>query len=380
MSRASFIDQSPEGKNFPNLDVHQDSFRFGLETEYVLADAKTICALTYRDINFDKINSLISNIPFNDLPGDFSPLGIELPMTKASPIIVEGYSLVDESYKPIDMLPKGVEIRSSVCSSISECLFVQKELYKRLKTKLLEHDLTLLSLSHHPSLKSFRGPQNKRRYDWWQWAMQVMTTYGPDINISVPTRLLKDFDLEDFDKKVNYYGPALSALSTGAPFFGGELGDKKSYRMHKRSIVAPAIEYHEDEENRFEFKLFDMSPYEEDFRAFFLVVLALILNKDLKGRADRPERIYELGHIAQFGLEAFGVKEKLNEFFKNIESVLLKEGFDPAGLHILYKRFQTGMTLSDEIKKMRHPLRFLSQYYEGTLHNFKSSSEGFISI
>ena len=61
--------------------------------------------------------------------------------------------------------------------------------------KVLEQfNLKTVSLSHHPTESQFQGPCNKRRYDYWIWAMEVMTTYGPDINVSIPASLLKDFD------------------------------------------------------------------------------------------------------------------------------------------------------------------------------------------
>jgi hypothetical protein len=44
----------------------------------------------------------------------------------------------------------------------------------------------------------FEGPQNKRRYDHWQWAMKAMTTYGPDINVSVPLDLAERLDLQSY--------------------------------------------------------------------------------------------------------------------------------------------------------------------------------------
>ena len=50
-------------------------------------------------------------------------------------------------------------------------------------------------MSHHPVEDRFEGPQNKRRHDFWQWAMLAMTTYGPDVNVSLPAPLNDRLDV-----------------------------------------------------------------------------------------------------------------------------------------------------------------------------------------
>src|SRR5207253_8377445 len=136
----------------------------------------------------------------------------------------------------------------------------------------------------------FEGPQNKRRHDFWQWAMEAMLTYGPDVNVSLPQTLAARIDPKDLFKKVNYYAPALTALTLASPLRGGEpwrirgrVG--KSVRTYHRSATAPAIEIHPDQELRLEFKPFEMSASVADYRNYFLLWLALILDDELKGRA-----------------------------------------------------------------------------------------------
>ena len=76
-----------------------------------------------------------------------------------------------------------------------------------------------------------------------------MTTYGPDINVSFPEEITQKLfgNIDDLHLKVNYYAPAMAALSLAAPFFGGApwiiKGERgKSFRTFKRSVIAPAIE------------------------------------------------------------------------------------------------------------------------------------------
>jgi gamma-glutamyl:cysteine ligase YbdK (ATP-grasp superfamily) len=85
---------------------------------------------------------------------------------------------------PIDLLPKGVEIRTPICTSIDECLAALKTLHARLQQALQQLGYQAVALSFHPTNVHFEGPQNKRRHDFWQWAMVAMLTYGPDVNIT----------------------------------------------------------------------------------------------------------------------------------------------------------------------------------------------------
>jgi hypothetical protein len=102
----------------------QNGFRFGLETEYLLVDARSFRPLWYPDLSFERLNSALEAIPVDDFQcGSFK---VEPPHRKPIPYIVEGYHLPDPDMNPIDLLPKGVEIRTPICSSIDECLAASK--------------------------------------------------------------------------------------------------------------------------------------------------------------------------------------------------------------------------------------------------------------
>ncbi len=51
-----------------------------------------------------------------------------------------------------------------------------------------------------------------------------------------------------------------------------------------------------------EFKPFEMTPRLDDFAAYFLLWLELLLDDGLKGRASYQSRVYDLGCIARDGL------------------------------------------------------------------------------
>lgn len=330
-----------------------DGFRFGLETEYVVTDRASGKALWHSDLGFARLNAVLESIPLDGIPS-LDGLELEHPHTKMMPYVVEGYHIPDQDFHSKDLLPKGIEIRTPVCSSISECLGVQKLLLSRLDAALAKDGLAFVALSHHPYAFHFRGPQNKRRHDFWQWAMEVMTTYGPDINVGLPQDLWDVLDQEDLLQKINYYAPAMTALSVRAPFraglpwtIRGEIG--KSLRIYRRSIVAPPIEVHPHENNRLEFKVFDMTPSLAEMEGYFLLFMTLLLDPNLKGRASNATRVYDSGAVAVQGLAAPEVRPRLGEILASAHRVLPAWGFSVGGLANAIHRFERKVTPAEEL-------------------------------
>lgn len=333
----------------------KEGFRFGLEAEFMLASTKDYRPLWYKDVTFKTLDNIFTNISLDGIPS-LDGLAAEPPHEKLMPFIVEGYGIPDKDFNVTDAYPKGVEIRTPVCDSLPQVLEVYETLYRRVKKALGEHDMIPVAISHHPIESKFSGPQNKRRHDFWMWAMEVMTTYGPDINVSFPKEISDKLfaNLDDLNAKVDYYAPSMAAISLASPFFQGKPWELKgapgkSYRTHKRSIVAPAIELHADENFRIEFKVFDMTRKVADFEAYFLLVLSLFLDDGLKGRAGNQERVYDSGAVARFGLNAEGMKYRFTELYTRAFDVLPKFGFDPAPLKALAPRIENNITPSDEM-------------------------------
>lgn len=330
-----------------------DDFHFGLEAEFMLVDADSFRPLWHKDLSFVELNETLESIGLDDLP-PLDGLDLEPPHGKQMPFVVEGYHVPDPDMSPIDLLPKGIEIRTPVCRSIDECVNCLKLLHERLEAALIERGYRTVSLSHHPTEYAFEGPQNKRRHDFWQWAMEVMVTYGPDINVSLPQDLNDRLDVKDLHAKVNYYGPALAALSLASPLYQGGLWKirgavGKSIRTYRRSVIAPAIELHPEENGRMEFKLFEATNRLEDYYAFFLLWLTLLLDDQLQGRARDQTRIYDLGAVARFGLEADQVRQRAEEVLSRAPLTLERFGFDASPLTIMEQRLKTNRVPADDI-------------------------------
>lgn len=328
-------------------------FRFGLESEYLVVRAADFAPLWHHDLTFEELNRIFESIPLDGIPS-CDGLDLEPPQTKLMPFVIEGYHLPDMDFHAKEILPKGVEIRTPVCDSLDHCLQVHRTLFTRLKTAMNQNGYDIVCLSHHPLHSRFSGPQNKRRHDYWQWSMEVMTTYGPDINVSLAEELIPLISEQDLEEKINHYGPALSALSVASPFCDGgpwQLGADfgKSFRMHKRSYIAPPIEFHPDEKNRYEFKVFDMPNSLREIEAQFLAFLALVLDEGLQGRASKQTRIYDLGQVARKGLAAEGMSQRAKELLERAPAVLAEWGYTSSALQVFKERIVSGRTPADEM-------------------------------
>lgn len=334
-------------------DSDHNGFRFGLEVEFLLADGETYRPLWHADLNFARLNAALESISLDGLP-PLDGLELEAPHRKLMPFVVEGYHVPDPDMSPIDLLPKGIEIRTPVCRSIDDCLLTLRSLHRRLQDALLALGYRLVSLSHHPIERSFDGPQNKRRHDFWRWAMEAMLTYGPDVNVSLPQSLNDRLEPRDLHAKVNYYGPAMAALTLASPLYGGGLwmirGQVgKSVRTYRRSVVAPAIELHPKEGGRLEFKLFEATNHLSDYRRYFLLWLAVLLDESLPGRAYDQSRVYDLGAVAKHGLEAETVRKRAGELLNRAPAVLRRYGFDPTSLSAFRERLVDGRLPADDL-------------------------------
>jgi hypothetical protein len=227
-------------------------------------------------------------------------------------------------------------------------------LYERLQEALRRCGLEAVALSHHPLEDDFSGPQGKRPYDRWQWCMQAMLTYGPDVNISLPAGLAAKLETADLFPKVNYYAPALAAMSLASPIhrgkpwvINGRLG--KSVRTYRRSLSGQALRVHPGQGGRLEFKSFEMSPRLGDFHAYLLLWLTLLLDDGLAGRATNQSRVYDLGTVACEGLDVRHVRERAAEVLDSAARTLPAWGFDPAPLAPFAQRVAGRRVPADDI-------------------------------
>src|SRR5438876_3829679 len=149
--------------------IRRDSgFHFGLEAEFLLVEARSFHPLWHRQLSFDELNALLESIAIDDF--DCEGLDLTPLHRKKMPFVIEGYQVPDSNLRPTGLLPKGIEIRTPVCDSIEDCLTAFAILHERMQAALERAGYRAVILSFHPTEDHFEGPQNKRRYDHWQWA------------------------------------------------------------------------------------------------------------------------------------------------------------------------------------------------------------------
>jgi carboxylate-amine ligase len=362
--------------------MRPNGYRFGLEGEYLLVETDSFRPLWHPDLRFQRLNQMLEGIDFAPLLDGLPLDGLELdpPHRKLMPYYVEGYGVPDTGLTSyVDILPKGIEVRTPVCPDLETCLLVYENLYQGLQQALANEGLRALGIGHHPLAWDFWAPQNHKRHDWWQWALRVITTYGPDMNLSVPDEFKPAFDWEDLQRRANYYGPALVAFSLNSPIKQGCLWRPRgvpgfSLRSHRRSPFGPMLAYHPKEGGRVEFKSFDMPGDRRDFRLFFLLWLWLTHDTKAPGRAEDQDRVYDLGALARFGWEADEITARAEEALDRASPVLSSLDVDPSPLQMLRLRMNQRwmpalplmqhMESADSISGLSGSLRHLDQLGE----------------
>jgi carboxylate-amine ligase len=326
-------------------------FGFGLETEYILVD-KAFRPLWIHDLDAAALIELIDSITNTDI----STQGFNIkPLHKrAGHYLLEGYTLTDSQFNALNMLPKGIEIRTPVASSYQQCIDDTTALRRRLDARLAGEGLTTTILSHHPLYKDFNAPQNYARHDYWQWALTATSTYGPDCNISVPSAILKRIDRKKLHARINYYMPALIALTLDSPLAEGNLWTidgriGKSLRTFRRRMFAPLYYVHNREGTWFEFKGFEMARNSDDYLGYFLLCLTMLLGKELEGTANDEQRLEQLGQIAVSGIECDTIQERAKTVLEQASSVARKYNFNDNGLDRFWQRLETTTVPADEV-------------------------------
>jgi carboxylate-amine ligase len=218
----------------------------------------------------------------------------------------------------------------------------------------LSDGFDLVVISHHPTESKFNAPPNYIRHDYWQWALTAATTFGPDINISVPEELSKRIEPAQVAARINFYMPSVVAMTLAAPLTDGKLWRirrriGKSIRTYRRSIWAPLFYVHEEPSLRFEFKGFEMSRCLEDYNVFFLLSLALLLDETLTEQGADESRIYDLGRVAVVGLESQYTRDVASKVMESAEKIANRFGLSREGMDEFWNRLQSKRIPADDI-------------------------------
>ena len=287
-------------------------FSFGIEHEVAFLNEEDKFA-DFSRTTFDEFNQIIEKLPL--YPQDYPQLRIGDAGIKVKRWYIEGFERFKDSEKPIDCVPKGIEIRTTIHSSIKDTLSELTESFRLLTNVANSFGFRPVLLSFNPFHTVFEPdpPLNvyeiKRRQasPEKQTAHIPMLTYGPDLSLSV--KGLTTEHVIDVGKKLTHCSPFIVPFSYSSPFYGGILWNGLSVRTFVRTGARPAamVFIGEPEKlvksspsltkkaripaevGRIEFKAFDSC---DDFLLYgglLALLKGLILDLSLPGRAVVPD-------------------------------------------------------------------------------------------
>ncbi|MDR1775336.1 MAG: glutamate--cysteine ligase [Actinomycetes bacterium] len=290
--------------------LEPDRFRFGIEHEYGIIDAEG----RWRDFTnatFEEYTRVIDALPL--IASDAQTLRTGDLGIKAKRWYIEGFERFSDTGEYLRTIPKGFEIRTPICASLDAAVDTLIADFARWQTAAAPYGYHAARCSLNPLQTEYvcDPPLN----DWEivdratpeeQTAHIHMLTYGPDVSFSHP-----DCDLDacyDIACKLTYYSPWIVPFSFTSPFYGGSLWGGYSRRTYYRTGPRPSVLMFTDrtdriipsfptlmdtaripaEAGRIEFKAFDCPRQLDAFRALGALLLGVVLDDSLNGRATVP--------------------------------------------------------------------------------------------
>jgi hypothetical protein len=289
-------------------------FSFGIEHEVAFLNRDGEFA-DFSRATFDDFKQIIEKLPL--YPQDYPQLRIGDAGIKVKRWYIEGFERFKDSEQPIDCVPKGIEIRTTIHSSIKDTLSELIESFLLLTGMAKSFDFTPVLVSFNPFSTAFEPdpPLNvyevKRRQasPEKQTAHIPMLTYGPDLSLSV--KGLTTEQVIDVGKKLTHYSPFIVPFSYSSPFYGGTLWSGFSVRTFVRTGARPAAMVFIDkpekllksspsltkraripaEVGRIEFKAFDSCGDFSLYGGLFALLKGLVIDLSLSGRAVVPDAV-----------------------------------------------------------------------------------------
>ena len=287
--------------------------RFGIEHEVAFLRADGRFA-DWTTTSFDEFDAIIRSLPRYE--HDYAMLRIGDLGIKEKRWYIEGYERYDDHGRYLETAPKGIEIRTTIATSIDAAVEELTSSFAELRRVAEAAGFEPVWVSLNPFHERF-VPEPPLRP--WEQARRSsspekrtaeipMLTYGPDLNLSVEGKSVEAW--VDAAMKLTYYSPYLVPFSCSSPFFGGRpwaglskrtdlrtglrpaalvfLGDRRRMIASQPSLTKPARVA--AEHGRIEFKAFDSLP---DFRLYgslLALLKGLVLDETLPGRALTPDR------------------------------------------------------------------------------------------
>lgn len=287
-------------------------FRFGIEHEVAFLNGTRRFA-DFTCTRFADLQQIVDTLPCH--PGDDGQLRIGDAGIKRKRWYVEGFERFQDSPQPVDCVPKGIEVRTTIHHDIAGTVAELRGSMALLRRAAATAGYTPVDVSFNPYQTAFVPDPPLNSYELAQRAacpeMQTaeitMLTYGPDLNLSHTT--LGPAQVHDAARKLTAYSPFVVPFSFGSPYYGGRLWDGLSPRTWLRTGARPAtLGYLADttgvpvtrpslikaarlpaEVGRIEFKAFDSRP-PAGYAPLLALLKGMLLDGTLTARADVPDR------------------------------------------------------------------------------------------
>jgi len=287
-------------------------FRFGIEHEVAFLNRAGQFA-DFVSTSFAEFGRIVADLPLYE--GDYPQLRIGDAGIKHKRWYIEGYERFNSDGKVIDCPPKGIEIRTTLHSTICGVVDELKTSFQLLREKALNAGFMPVLTSFHPYRTAFvpdpplNAYEEKRRHSSPEKrsAFIPLLTYGPDLNISLEG--LHSNSVIEIARKLTYYSPYIIPFSYSSPFFQGELWGGLSIRTVMRTGRRPAaMAFLADradllesdpsltklarlpaEVGRIEFKACDSCADFAIYAALLALLKGLVLDTTLAGRATVPD-------------------------------------------------------------------------------------------
>ncbi|WP_353931099.1 glutamate--cysteine ligase [Okeanomitos corallinicola TIOX110] len=319
-------------------------FFFGIEHEvaFLNLDGKFADFSCTKFTDFQKI---VDKLPL--YPDDYPQLRVGDANIRQKRWYIEGFERFANSEEVIDCIGKGIEIRTTINSSIQGAIDELNTSFNLLRQVAAEFGFLPVLVSFNPYTSVFapNPPLNDfeikqlQAYPDEQTAHIYMVSYGPDLNISVA-----DLPMEkviDIGKKFTYYSPYIIPFTYSSPFFNGSLWEGLSVRTFIRTGKRPAtlvfVEKQEQliesvpsltkvaripaEVGRIEFKSCDSCDDFSIYAGLLALLKGLALDQTLEGRGITPDpNLHQIS--AKFGLDNEAIFDHATKILSAAENAL----------------------------------------------------------
>lgn len=362
------------------------NFKFGIEHEVAFLRPDGQFA-DFANTSFAELDAIIAQLPWYEQ--DYPQLRIGDAGIKLKRWYIEGFERFDQAGKVIDCPPKGIEIRTTVQSSIEEAVAQLKESFEQLRSEAAKTGFSPALISFHPYKSKFvpdpplNAFEQRRRQESpeMQTAHIPMLTQGPDLNLSADG--LTATQLVDIGRKLTYYSPFIIPFSYSSPFYEGKVWQGLSVRTFYRTGARPAamvfVEHETDlidsvpsltqiarlpaEVGRIELKAFDSCGDFELYGSLLALLKGLVLDQTLTGRATIPDaKLHQQSARLGFADEEIyaGACEVLDSVVKVLPgdddrprlerlSAMLQSKYSPA--HAMLKAYEQGQSITQILQE-----------------------------